>query len=124
MGVNFVLHGSSVAAGITIGHAHLVSSARLEVAHYRIAEEALANVARHARATHTNVSLHVNGALELIIEDDGSGIAPDARGGLGLRSMRERAEELGGSCEIGPGSQGGTRVVARLPLARESGDGC
>jgi len=41
MGVNFVLHGSSVAAGITIGHAHLVSSARLEVAHYRIAEEAV-----------------------------------------------------------------------------------
>ena len=37
--MNFVLHGSSVAAGITIGHAHLVSSARLEVAHYEITEQ-------------------------------------------------------------------------------------
>ena len=63
------------------------------------------------------VRLSANGALELEIADDGGGLAPDRRAGVGLGSMRERAEELGGICTIEPGGEGGTRVLARLPLA-------
>jgi signal transduction histidine kinase len=54
--------------------------------------------------------------LELEITDDGAGIPGDRVAGVGLSSMRERAEELGGTCKVEPGPQGGTRVLARLSL--------
>ncbi|MFN8512546.1 MAG: hypothetical protein U0232_16455 [Thermomicrobiales bacterium] len=53
----------------------------------------------------------------MTIADDGVGIAAGRRAGVGLASMRERAEELGGTCIIEPNPGGGTRVTARLPLA-------
>ena len=88
-----------------------------EVAAYRIAQEALANVARHAGARTCRVRLSERkGALEVEISDDGRGIGAGAGSGVGLLSMRERAEELGGTCEILPNPGGGTRVLARLPL--------
>ncbi len=101
-------------------------SAAVEVAAYRIAQEALTNVARHAGARTCAVSLAVEGAGVLVLEvrDDGRGI-PDARthpgphGGVGLTSMRERATELGGSLLVQPLPEGGTRVRARLPLPEE-----
>jgi signal transduction histidine kinase len=52
----------------------------------------------------------------LDVTDDGSGMAPHSRPGVGLSSMRERAIELGGSLSIGPGPRGGTRLRARFPL--------
>ena len=73
--------------------------AATEVAVYRITEEALANVVRHARARLCVVRLAVGDELQMRIEDDGVGIAPGARAGVGLLSMRERAEELGGRCD-------------------------
>ncbi len=98
--------------------------AAVEVAVYRIVGEALANVVRHARARSCAVRLSAgDGELGLEVSDDGVGIpAGGARTlGVGLHSMRERAEELGGSCRIEASAMGGTRVVARLPLP-ESGD--
>jgi len=101
-------------------------SAAVEVALYRIAQEALTNVVRHAQARHCTLRLTLDeptGWLALAVQDDGAGL-PAARGvGVGLRSMRERAEELGGTCLVQPGERGGTRVLARVPYAREdSGD--
>jgi signal transduction histidine kinase len=90
--------------------------AAVEVATYRIATEALANVSRHANATHCWIRLRIADDLVVTIEDDGRGIPRGRSRGVGLRSMRERATELGGSFSIvgRPGS--GTIVTARLPL--------
>jgi signal transduction histidine kinase len=91
--------------------------AAVEVAIYRIAQEALTNVDRHAGAQSCAVRLTVNGDVALEIVDDGVGIPAGRNVGVGLSSMRERAFELGGDCEIGSVPEGGTRVLVRLPLA-------
>ena len=96
--------------------------AAVEVAAYRIVQEALANVVRHARAQHCIVRLTLVGTaqrslLTVEITDDGVGLPATRRVGVGLQSMRERAEELGGMCVIEAAGTGGTRVRAQLPLA-------
>jgi two-component system, NarL family, sensor kinase len=91
--------------------------AAVEVAAYRITVEALTNVVRHAEAGNCTVHLAVNGALELEIVDDGVGLPPWHRAGVGLASMRERAAELGGTCSVERLPAGGTRVQACLPVA-------
>jgi two-component system, NarL family, sensor kinase len=93
-----------------------VLPAAAEVAAYRIVQEALTNVHRHAKAGAAVVRLHLNGDLYVTIGDDGVGLPADLRSGVGMSSMRERAAELGGSCTVGPGPDGGTLVRARLPL--------
>ncbi len=94
--------------------------AAVEVAAYRITQEALTNVARHAAASECAVRLTLdeeNRRLHLEIQDDGRGI-PDERGrGVGITSMRERAAELGGSCIVEPSPTCGTRVRASLSYA-------
>jgi len=93
--------------------------AAVEVAVYRIAQEALTNVARHAQARTCVVWLAVDEDVALEIIDDGVGI-PEARGaGVGLSSMRERASELGGSCVVEAAPESGTRVLVHLPLPKE-----
>ena len=88
--------------------------AALEVAAYRIATEALTNVVRHACASQATVRVGVrDGALELEVRDDGRAVTWGT--GVGTASMCERAEELGGTCERGPGPDGG-RVLARIPM--------
>ncbi|MGY1633932.1 histidine kinase [Geodermatophilus sp. SYSU D01186] len=91
--------------------------AAVEVAAYRIASEALANVAKHAAATRVRVSLACDGDGALVVEvaDDGVGIAPGAPAGVGLVSLRERAAELGGRCSVECPAPGGTVVRAVLP---------
>jgi two-component system NarL family sensor kinase len=91
-------------------------SAAVEVAAYRIVLEAMANVSRHARAERCDVRIAINGALEIEIRDDGTGIDRDRCVGVGLSSMRERAEELGGRFEVESASGRGTVVHAMLPL--------
>jgi len=92
--------------------------AAVEVAAYRIATEALTNVAKHAQARTCTIRLgSIPGEMEVEVADDGTGLAASAQPGVGIASMKERVEELGGSFSIGPGPQGGTRVLARLPLA-------
>jgi signal transduction histidine kinase len=89
--------------------------AAVEVAVYRIAMEALTNVARHAGACRCSVSLRVDGAVELSVEDDGAGF-DGATGGLGLVSMRERVAELNGQWSVERLEPHGTCVRARLPV--------
>ena len=97
----------------------------MEVAAYRIAQEALTNVARHAGASSSTVCLAIEeGALYVEVGDDGVGmLEPRAdhtgHAGVGLTSMRERASELGGSLVVEPLPEGGTLVCARLPLPKE-----
>ena len=86
-----------------------------EVAAYRIAQEALTNVVRHADARRCEVALaYRESALELSVADDGNG-APAARDGNGLATMRERAEELGGSLAVASRPGLGTVVTAVIP---------
>jgi signal transduction histidine kinase len=97
-------------------------SAAVEVAAYRIVQEALLNVARHAEASRCSVQLALDeevGALRLEVEDDGCGIGEDSGSGVGLYSMRERTNELGGSLVVESRREGGTHVCARLPLPKE-----
>ncbi|HEY7094161.1 MAG TPA: sensor histidine kinase [Ktedonobacterales bacterium] len=94
--------------------------AAVEVACYRIAQEALTNVARHAQARSAMLTLTVdtpNQALTLEVVDDGCGLPAQLHAGLGLASMRERAAELGGTCVVATAPGGGVRVYARLPLS-------
>ena len=98
--------------------------AAVEVAAYHIAREAITNVARHARARSCRVRLALEGAperpeLQLKITDDGVGLPAERHAGVGLSSMRERAEELGGTCAVESPPGGGTRVLARLPVRKE-----
>jgi two-component system, NarL family, sensor kinase len=92
-------------------------SAAVEVAAYRIATEAVTNVARHAGARTATVTLTAAEAvLHVEVTDDGRGISPTNRAGVGLTSMRERAEELGGTCTLRSRPGGGSIVSAQLPL--------
>lgn len=91
-------------------------SAAVEVAAYRIAREALTNVLRHAKAGSCTITVSATGPrLQVRIVDDGIGLPVVPRPGVGLRSMRERAEELGGSFSATDGPGGGAEVVATLP---------
>ena len=97
--------------------------ADVEVCIYRIAQEALTNVARHSAASSCTVSLiRRENVLQLTVEDDGRGLValtsrtPDARRGLGLIGMRERAQALSGTFVIENRPEGGTRVVVRVPV--------
>jgi signal transduction histidine kinase len=108
--------------------------AAVEVAAYRIVQEALNNALKHAHASEVTIALAIEPTIEpaaiepsverqpqharrlrVEIADNGTGIPVDHTAGIGLHSMRERAEELGGSCTIAS-SQEGTHVVAYLPL--------
>jgi signal transduction histidine kinase len=96
-------------------------SAAVEVAAYRIALEALTNVVRHAHAQACSIRLAVvpwrnRDFLSIEVTDDGVGLTVASHLGVGLVSMRERAEELGGTCVIDNGRRGGVTVVAQLPL--------
>jgi signal transduction histidine kinase len=93
--------------------------AAVEVAAYRIAVEALTNAVRHADASACRVELAADdgSTLRVQITDDGHGLPSEVVPGVGLESIRVRAEELGGSLELGRETGGGTRVVALLPIA-------
>ncbi len=97
----------------------------IETALYRIAQEALTNANKYARASHVNIDLRcLNGHVRLRVRDDGVGFNPDSipereepgRAGLGIYGMRERATLLRGTLEIHSAPLKGTEVVAQLPL--------
>jgi len=86
---------------------------------YRIAQEALNNIAKHARATHVEVELaNQDGHLLLNISDDGIGFDPTQNypGHLGMHTMRERAESAGGTFAIESAPNAGTRIQVTIPL--------
>lgn len=109
--------------------------AAVEVAAYRIAQEAVTNVIRHAHASECMIRISLDDATDplpgaaatgshpstLVLEicDNGDGLPAAYRGGVGLRSMRERAAELGGTCAVENAGGCQTRVVARLPIYKE-----
>jgi signal transduction histidine kinase len=94
--------------------------AAVEVAAFRIACEALTNVRRHAHARHCTVRAHRDQSLVLEIIDDGVGIPAAHRDGVGLTSIQERADELGGHCTITPARPAGTSVKVWLPVPEKA----
>ncbi len=97
--------------------------AAVEVAVYHIALEALTNVVRHAQARRCVLALTVDTMVVLTVQDNGRGVSVDRRAGVGLTSMRERAEELGGQFAVTVAASGGTMVQAVLPLVERTTDG-
>jgi signal transduction histidine kinase len=95
--------------------------AAIEVAAYRITVEALNNVIRHANAHCCIVNIAMNNARTLTLEiiDDGRGLPVGWFAGVGISGMRERASELGGTFEIKPNAEHGTRINVMLPLSKE-----
>jgi signal transduction histidine kinase len=91
--------------------------AAVEVAAYRIVLEATTNAVRHADASHVRIEVAQDHGLRVSVLDDGTGWSEDARPGLGVPGMVERAEEVGGWLRIAPGDRRGTRVEAWLPEA-------
>lgn len=90
----------------------------IETAVYRIIQEALTNVARHASAEHVSVTLGRSpDEVRAVVEDDGRGFDTDGVGdGVGLAGMRERAELLGGTLSIESRGGGGATIALRVPL--------
>jgi signal transduction histidine kinase len=92
---------------------------RTETHLFRIAQEALTNVARHSGASLVQVQLRLHeGSVELTIEDNGRGIDPDdthERSSLGMVGMRARAREAGGELIVARGASNGVRIIARVP---------
>ncbi len=113
----FVVQNDNGRVQITIQAAEELPNlpAALEVAAYRILTEAITNVMRHAQAKTCQVHLTVNEQLTLTIMDDGIGLPPALPTGVGFLSMRERAEELGGTFKV-ISNEGQTLVTAVLPL--------
>jgi signal transduction histidine kinase len=92
---------------------------------YRICQEAFNNIAKHSKANAATLSLRKTGQIELVIEDDGRGfnleekLSPENHDrGLGLTSMRERAEVSGGSLAIESVQGSGTTIRVSWPLGR------
>jgi signal transduction histidine kinase len=93
----------------------------VELAAYRIVQEALTNARRHAPGAAVDVELHYTGdALRLLIRDNGPGPPAAAPAGHGLSGMRERAAAVGGDLSTGPAPGGGFLVAARLPGGDEA----
>jgi signal transduction histidine kinase len=89
-----------------------------QVAIYRIVQEALTNVTRHADASRVHIELDAeDDHIGLTVEDDGRGPSGELRPHLGLLGMRERVTALGGTLAVGPGNGRGFRIAARIPLA-------
>ncbi|MEU7456778.1 sensor histidine kinase [Streptosporangium roseum] len=116
LGLEGALRASAGETAVTVDGALDDLPAAVEVAAYRIAQEALTNARRHAGPATVLIRLRrLPGELRVEVADDGVGLPESPAAGVGLTSMRERAAEVGGSCVIGRRPGGGTEVTARLP---------
>jgi signal transduction histidine kinase len=119
-------HAGDVCAGARLelamtsddGNGH-APTARVRLALFRIVQEALNNVVRHAGAAHVKCDLTTSTAgFELVFEDDGVGLPAAPCGeGRGLRNMQSRVESIGGRISFARPDSGGTRIVAHIPVA-------
>lgn len=120
-------------AGVSYSVDAIVDEERLSpamaTAAFRILQESLTNVARHAEASHVSVEVLTDDTtLQMVVRDNGKGIAPERllmSRSLGMVGMRERAAELGGTVTIANGEEGGTLLTLLLPLelpARPNGE--
>ena len=94
---------------------------------YRVVQESLTNVMRHAGAARVHVVIHRSGrpgALRIRVTDDGVGMAAACRDGFGLRGMKERLAVLGGRLDLQSSRQEGTVVEAVIPLAGRTAAEC
>jgi PAS domain S-box-containing protein len=139
LGLVAVLRGTSTEfadrTGVSVKLACVQLTARLpadtELTLYRIFQEALKNVEKHARARHVTVCLRKQGAfVQLAIKDDGIGFDPDhhpakrkGKGGLDLFSMQERANYLGGALDVESALGKGTTIRAQIPLIDRTSGG-
>ncbi|MBE0643011.1 MAG: PAS domain S-box protein [Bacteroidetes bacterium] len=116
---------SGMTVSLQLSSSSLPIPPRQQLALYRITQEAITNIVRHAVARRVEVSLDlVAGMAMLEVRDDGKGLSPDdlvKSGSLGIVGMCERAELLGGFCHILPRDGGGTVVHVELPLAADAG---
>jgi len=120
------LAASVTSQGVAVTLTNSVAGApqAVQLAAYRIVQEALTNVVRHANATRATVDIsEADGSYIIAIADNGAGLAPggDLTGGRGLLGIRERAELLGGAFEVGPGPLGGLLVMVTIPV-KEQGE--
>ncbi len=116
---------TGVRCGLELPAEQFVMDPDRATAVFRIFQEAMTNVARHARATRVDIRLRLDaGRLLLRVADNGVGLSPAAMHGpkaLGLLGMRERALLLGGKVEIGGSDAGGTGVSLSVPLQLPAG---
>lgn len=115
-------HALATAADIEAGLPALSEDTATQL--YRIVQEALTNVARHAQASRVELSLRRDeGGLQLRLADDGRGIdaVPRRPGAIGLFSMAERALEIGATLDVAPGTRGGTVLTLQLPSGAAQG---
>lgn len=113
------LVASVTSQGVEVTLANDVTEApkAVQLAVYRIVQESLTNVVRHAKATHARVAISVEEHdYVVVVGDDGKGLTDESTGGRGLLGMRERAELLGGTLETGASPLGGLQVTARIPV--------
>ncbi len=116
---NSKFHGGEVCIEVNAPESMPKLSAAVEVAVYRIANEALHNVVKHAQATACEVRIELgDGDLTLKVTDNGKSLPDDYQAGIGLISMKERAAELGGTLLIRPNQPNGTCVIAQIPINR------
>lgn len=115
---------SGIRCTMNLMHMDAELSPRQRLAMYRITQEALTNVARHAEAEHLEIDLRSDGeTVTLRILDDGKGLRPEdmkKSDSLGIVGMIERAKLLGGSCRVLPGNGRGTLVLVEVPQKPES----
>jgi len=112
--------GKDISISLMLGNLPDQLQASISLSLYRITQEALHNILTHSRAKNAQVELAANrGEMLLRITDDGMGfdLTPEV-GGLGLASMRERVQAIGGSIEISSFPKSGTRIEVRVPLSR------
>ncbi|MBT2727213.1 sensor histidine kinase [Bacillus sp. ISL-75] len=111
---------SKVKVSIEAGNIDFQLHAAIEVAAYRIAQEAITNAVKHSKGSICKIILETDDThLTIFIEDDGIGLPENRKSGIGLHSMRERAEEVGGEFFIKKVDDIGTTVKVRLPLWME-----
>jgi PAS domain S-box-containing protein len=113
---------TGIAVAVTGSEPAIRPAPQVEIAFFRIAQEALNNVAKHARARHVEIALdHANGVCVMSVQDDGIGIdrveatSDKPKPGLGMVTMRERAQAVGGRFEVQALPGRGTRLTVRVP---------
>jgi signal transduction histidine kinase len=112
------LAASVTSQGVDVALSNSVDEApqAVQLAVYRIVQESLTNVLRHANATRATVDVSADAGYYVVtIGDDGTGIQDDSDSGRGLLGMRERAELLGGTLDVSRAAQGGVLITARIP---------
>lgn len=125
----FSLHHPETRVIIDITEQHLTLPTEVALAVYRVCQESLNNIVKHARANRVKVSLRLaEGQVTIAIEDNGVGFAAERHGetgkehapGIGISGMRERIADVGGSLQIASRPGSGTRVTASFPLQEET----